>query len=72
MRARVLSSLSLSLVWWFIKRRDFTTEREREREKDLNIIVFKILPVKDEFYLDHDHHPFGVVAVFDATSFVDE
>jgi hypothetical protein len=28
---------------------------------------------KDEFYLEHDHHPCGVVAVFDATSkFVDE
>jgi hypothetical protein len=29
---------------------------------------------EDEFYLEHDlHHPFGVVAVFDATNkFVDE
>ena len=55
--------------------------RPREREKDLNasLNIHKILPVvvvllvvglnKDEFYLEHEHHRFGVAAVFDdATS----
>ena len=85
-RARFLSLFFLSffLVRWCSTRRDCATERERE--KDLNIIyIFKIsYPLlvllvvvvglnKDEFYLEHDHHPCGVVAAFDATSkFVDE
>lgn len=56
-------------------------ERERERFKH-HLYIQNQLPVvggggvglnKDEFYLEHDHHPCGVVAVFDATSkFVDE
>ena len=74
--ARACALSSFFLVWWFIKRRDFTTERERERFK-LHSKSYPLLVVvglnKDEFYLEHDHHPFGVVAVFDATScFVDE
>ena len=78
MRVRVLSLLS----FWFGGLLHAETVRPRERERFKQIIIFKILPVvvvvvvglnKDEFYLEHDHHPFGVVAVFDATSkFVDE
>ena len=53
-------------------------ERERERFKHISLysksyplVVLLVVGLnKDEFYLDH---PFGVVAVFDATScFVDE
>ena len=68
MRARfVLSLSSFFLVRWFITRRECATEREREREKDLNTSLYsKSYPLvvvgccwfenKDEFYLEHAHH----------------
>lgn len=79
---RAKSVLSLLSFWFFggVLRAE-TTVRPREREKDLNasLNIHKILPVvvvllvvglnKDEFYLEHEHHRFGVAAVFDnATS----
>jgi len=73
-RARVLSLLS----FWFGGLLNAETLRPRERERfKLHSKSYPLLVVvglnKDEFYLEHDHHPFGVVAVFDATScFVDE
>ena len=78
MRAKSVLSL-LSFFFGGVLRAE--TVRPREREKDLNThhYIFKILPVvvgvlvvglnKDEFYLEHEHHRFGVAAVFDnATS----
>jgi len=73
---RAKSVLSLLSFFFGGLVRAETTVRPREREKDL---IFKILPVvvlllvvglnKDEFYLEHEHHRFGVAAVFDnATS----
>ena len=73
--------LSLLSFWFFggVLRAE-TTVRPRERERFKRIIKYTqnltrcgcVVGVglnKDEFYLEHEHHRFGVAAVFDdATS----
>ena len=69
--------LSGFLVVYYAQRR--LCDREREKDLNASLNIHKILPVvvvllvvglnKDEFYLEHEHHRFGVAAVFDdATS----
>jgi hypothetical protein len=74
---RAKSVLSLLSFWFFggVLRAE-TTVRPRERERFKRIIKYPLWLLllvvglnKDEFYLEHEHHRFGVAAVFDnATS----
>jgi len=68
--------LSFSVVY-YAQRRLCDREREKDLNASLNIqnltrcgcVVVVVGLNKDEFYLEHEHHRFGVAAVFDnATS----
>jgi hypothetical protein len=73
---RAKSVLSLLSFFFGGLVRAETTVRPRERERFKRIIKYPLWLLllvvglnKDEFYLEHEHHRFGVAAVFDdATS----
>jgi len=73
---RAKSVLSLLSFWFFGGVLRAETVRPRERERFKRIIKYPLWLLllvvglnKDEFYLEHEHHRFGVAAVFDnATS----